>query len=365
MMPPGLVVATAVTLTTVFEAGEERCFRIPSLFLTSRGTLLAFAENRTATCGDTDGVHSLVVKRSLDLGRTWSAAVTVVTKDTVSNPCPAEVDGVVLLHFDTRNNPQPELHGVDCQATSNDDGLTWDDWAPVEYPPLVNDGGLIGPSPGAMTSNGRLHFLTRFDKKTNLYYSDDKGQSWIGSTQTIEGVDECSIAPLGGDQVLANCRTSQNNRAQFVIDGARGPPLIGDLSYPEGLIDPGCQGSLVSHGGRFFLSNNNSTEARTNLTVKVSEDDGRTWDRGVPITEPNTPSAYSQLAVLSSAMASRNKNSHCDCDCDCDSSSEEPVLLGLLFENGEDSPYDRISFTTLEVAPAPFGARKNKRTTTS
>ena len=58
----------------VFKAGEGNyfCFRIPALAFTAKGTLLAFAEGRrTPLCLDHGDVH-IVLKRSTDLGQTWS-----------------------------------------------------------------------------------------------------------------------------------------------------------------------------------------------------------------------------------------------------------------------------------------------------
>ena len=68
----------------VFKAGEQGydCFRIPSLLFTSKGTLLAFAEGRgrqSKSCADHGDVH-IVLKRSSDLGHTWSNLSVVYTE---------------------------------------------------------------------------------------------------------------------------------------------------------------------------------------------------------------------------------------------------------------------------------------------
>ena len=70
-----------ITQTQVYAAGEGgyHCFRIPALLLTGKGTLLAFAEGRgqhTQVCADHGDVH-IVVKRSSDLGQTWSSLAIV------------------------------------------------------------------------------------------------------------------------------------------------------------------------------------------------------------------------------------------------------------------------------------------------
>lgn len=72
----------AVNQSVVYKNGELGyfCFRIPVLHLTSKNTLLAFAEGRnTSGCGDHGDVH-IVLKRSMDYGKTWSPLSVVYTE---------------------------------------------------------------------------------------------------------------------------------------------------------------------------------------------------------------------------------------------------------------------------------------------
>lgn len=52
-------------------SGGYHTYRIPSLIVTRKGTLLAFAEGRKAGRGDTGDIDMLM-RRSLDGGETWS-----------------------------------------------------------------------------------------------------------------------------------------------------------------------------------------------------------------------------------------------------------------------------------------------------
>lgn len=80
--------------TVVYKAGDlnYNCFRIPSLLFTSKGTLLAFAEGRgqhTKSCADHGDVH-IVLKRSTDLGHTWSNLSVIYTEyphNTIGSAC--------------------------------------------------------------------------------------------------------------------------------------------------------------------------------------------------------------------------------------------------------------------------------------
>mmetsp|Transcript_31107 Transcript_31107/g.40017 ORF Transcript_31107/g.40017 Transcript_31107/m.40017 type:complete len:120 (-) Transcript_31107:46-405(-) len=109
------------------------------------------------------------------------------------------------------------------------------------------------------------------------------------------------------------------------------------IQYPNELIDPNCQGSMISipntnsnNGGGdevvLYLSNDNSTSSRVHLTVKKSLDNGVTWDQGKLIW--NGPSAYSQLV-------SWKQNNQ-----------DDVYTLGVLFELGESSSKQGIGFVT-------------------
>ena len=126
--------ADSVQETVVYEAGKDgyHTYRIPALIATSKGTLLAFCEGRKTSRQD-HGDVDLVLKRSTDGGKTWSAQQLIheeggEKKVTIGNPCPV-VDaetGVIWLPLTRDNNSVLML-------SSADDGVTWslDDDTPV------------------------------------------------------------------------------------------------------------------------------------------------------------------------------------------------------------------------------------------
>jgi len=78
--------AAELTPVVVFVKGEAGyyCHKIPYLFLTAGNTLLAFAEARGkggSSCDDFTGTD-LVVKRSYDLGITWTALEVVYSNSS-------------------------------------------------------------------------------------------------------------------------------------------------------------------------------------------------------------------------------------------------------------------------------------------
>ena len=97
----------AAAETVVFRSGADgyHTFRIPALVSTRKKTLLAFCEGRRGGRGDSGNID-IVVKRSHDHGRTWSAALPVADfgGDTIGNPAPVvdRTTGVIWLAL-TRN----------------------------------------------------------------------------------------------------------------------------------------------------------------------------------------------------------------------------------------------------------------------
>src|SRR5262249_14404804 len=64
--------------TPIFVAGRDgyHTYRIPSLLVTRKGTLLAFCEGRKTSRGDTGDID-LLLKRSYDGGKTWAKTQVV------------------------------------------------------------------------------------------------------------------------------------------------------------------------------------------------------------------------------------------------------------------------------------------------
>lgn len=329
--------------TPVFWQGlaGSACYRIPSVIQTPRGTLLAFSEARLKNCGD-QGQHDLVVRRSFDGGLSWGPVATVVAgrspcagcPPAVSNPSPVIVRGrpddgsyysAILLAFDTMNNPTSSHHGRDEQLWSEDDGATWGRRANLSY--SANRGGLLGPSVGLQADDGTLYYSYIAPAAPHLHHllwSADEGVTWT-SSDGVAGLGECAIAflvsPADG-RILMNCRTGSHRRAQLVWS-ARGTPLT-NVSFPAGLSDAGCQGSVINERGTLYLSNAADARARAHLTVKRSVDRGASWSAGVDV-HPG-PAAYSQLVGLGAGRG-----------------------VGVLFEAGKASPYEAICWKAVDV----------------
>ena len=70
------------------------------------------------------------------------------------------------------------------------------------------------------------------------------------------------------------------------------------------LVDPGCNASIIRYTSinngddknRLLFSNANKKDSRSNMTIRVSYDEGKTWTAGKTIYSGG--SAYSSMSIL-------------------------------------------------------------------
>lgn len=331
--------------------GGYQCFRIPAIVSTAKGSLLAFAEARKNNCGDAGNID-LVVRRSQDGGKSWSALMLVWDDgdNTCGNPAPV-VDrltgNIVLLstwNLGTDHEPQI-IRGTSKDTrrifvlSSADDGLSWSTpreiTADVKLPNWTWY--ATGPCNGIQIRSGKYKgrlvipsdHIEAGTKKyfSHTIYSDDGGISWkLGGTTPTDMVNECTVAELPKGILLLNMRNYNATRirqtATSIDGGATWSALQGDTT----LVEPVCQASMIWYdykGRKPFLafSNPASAASRTNMTVRISYDKGKTWARNNTVYKG--PSAYSNLVVLP------NGN------------------LACFYEAGLKTPYEGIVFQEL------------------
>ncbi|NED98885.1 sialidase family protein [Phytoactinopolyspora halotolerans] len=330
--------------------GEYHTYRIPALTVTPSGTVLAFAEARVDGAGDAGEIH-LVLRRSLDRGRTWEPArlVTAEPGFTRGNPAPV-VDrrtGTIVLLF-TQN---PAEHGeTDVCAgiadrtvwitRSTDEGLTWT--APEEITSQVKEPSwtwyATGPCHGTQLRTGRLvvpcdhavgvaHDRWSDPFRSHVIVSDDGGRSWRIGGVLPDGTNESTVAALSGEPaggVYINARNHNGKQLRGYAYSADGGDTFGELRWHEELIEPTCQGSVVEGPEGVLVFSNPAGTERKRLTIRASRDGGGSWSAGQVVHAG--PSAYSDLAL-----------------------TDDGHLL-CLYERGDDRPYDRLRLARLPVA---------------
>lgn len=134
-------------------------------------------------------------------------------------------------------------------------------------------------------------------------YSDDHGETWHMGQLVGPGSDENKVVELSDGTLMLNIRAKPARRVAWSNDG--GATWTGLRDEPL-LPDPGNNGSIIRlapdappsdpRAHWLLFSNTESTTSRTNLTVKRSCDDGRTW----PVRRTVEPgaAAYSTLTML-------------------------------------------------------------------
>ena len=225
--------AAAPTATIVFSNGTDGypIYRIPSLICTPKGVLLAFCEARS---GNDQSPTDMVLRRSLDGGKTWQGMQVLVkaVPEAAMDPTVVfdRVTQELVLIYD-RWPVTPEGHeagdatphrkpglGRDSITTwimtSRDDGATWspprDITSTTKRPGWMET--IHGPGVGIQTRSGRLLIPCAKNEgepwSNYAIYSDDHGKTWqLSDNEMGPGVNETQVVELADGTLLLNMRS--------------------------------------------------------------------------------------------------------------------------------------------------------------
>jgi sialidase-1 len=334
--------------TAVFTSSEGgyHTYRIPSLLVSTKGTLLAFCEGRKNGRSDT-GKIDLVLKRSSDGGKSWGGLQVVWAdgENTCGNPCPVldSRTGTIwmLMTHNLGSDTQAMIETKKSKGSrtvwvckSEDDGKTWT--RPVEITKDVKKPSwtwyATGPGVGIQLKTGRLVVPcdncvegTRA-QESHVIYSDDSGKTWKLGGVVGPKCNECQVVELTDGRVMLNMRSYHGDSRRRVAFSKDGGETFSEPVADKELIEPVCQASILrlpgKNGGILFA--NPSSTKREKMTVKLSRDDGKTWPHARLLHAG--PSAYSCLAVLPDGT------------------------IACLYERGEKSAYETITLARFRGA---------------
>jgi sialidase-1 len=319
--------------------GGYHTYRIPAVLVTGKGTVLAFCEGRKKGASDTGDID-VVLRRSTDGGRTWGP-LQIVWDDagnTCGNPCPVleRSTGTIWLLLTHNLGQDTEAAIVDGKSKgsrtvwvtkSTDDGATWA--KPVEITAQVKRPEwtwfATGPGVGIQLRDGRL--VIPCDNKvagtrarqSHVIYSDDKGTTWKLGGVVGPNCNESQVLERSDGSLLLNMRSYRANKRRLVATSSDGGLTWSKPVEDPVLIEPVCQASILRHPGKgLVLFSNPASTRREKMTVRLSDDDAKTWTAARLLHEG--PAAYSCLTVLPDGT------------------------VGCLYERGTRGPYETITF---------------------
>lgn len=319
---PGQAHAPLFQRITLARPGDlgVHTYRIPALAVAKDGTLLASYDARIDAAHDLPGNIDVMLRRSRDMGRSWSAPQRVVHYgDGIGAG-----DSSLLVDRDTGRiflfyayaprgigfATSQSGNATDSSTTlhpryvwSDDNGASWqgprDLTATIKSPTWK---GMFATSGHGLqlfndqAARGRLIQPYVFRGPDNLnhvvnIYSDDHGASWKAGVPIGDNLDESKAVELADGTVMENMRSSDPRmhtrmRARSHDGGIHFGPVAPEPQLPDPhnngdiirVAPLGAPGQAKAHW--LLFSNTADPHERRRLTLRLSCNDGRTWNAG-------------------------------------------------------------------------------------
>ena len=309
-------------LKTAFEkvlgrSGEDGYFRfrIPAV-LSAPGGLLFAMEARCENKGDWGNIDIQVlisdgenIRKVLLIGdgRNGAAGEMHTYNNPVLVPDGERVHLLYCLNYERM-----------FIRTSADGGVTWGEEREITRYIRAFDFDwnvcAVGPGHGVKMKNGRLaaavwladgkaHGMIRdhFPSVAGVMYSDDGGETWQcgGIASGMKNASETTVAELSDGRLLVNFRNENENRRRVLAYSDNGGRTLTGIHSHPALTDPVCFGSMVSEGDNVWFINCDNEKGRKNLTVRLSEDGGDTWQS---VWHVDDMGGYADLAVKGKSL---------------------------------------------------------------
>lgn len=313
------------------------CYRIPAITTAPDGTLLAAIDERMGSCrdlGQNEDIN-IVFRRSFDHGKTWTEMQTLLDfplGQSASDPSFVidQQNKKVFLFYNYMdlNNHQGEYRIQ--LITSSDNGGSWslplDITDQIFKPEWKNSFVFVTSGNGTQTQDGTLlHTLVHVGEKAGYVFGSlNGGKNWILMSPPLMPADESKIIELLNGKWMVNARVNGLGVRFIHHSSDQGKTWRG---YPDqSLIDPGCNGAalnIVDKGkvtSKLLFINPSTSSSRKNLTLKTSDDLGKTWKDAIVI--------YTGSSAYSSATITKSNQ------------------LGIFFERDD---YTKMTFTLINL----------------
>lgn len=361
------------------QSGDDNVntFRIPGLVTTNSGSLIAVYDIRWDNSRDLPGNIDVGMSRSTDGGKTWGPMRTIMDMgndpnfrgEGIGDPC-ILVDrntgtiwvSAVWSHgnrgwWGSGPGLTPDQTGQWMMVKSDDDGRTWSE--PINNTMQIKNPDwcflLQGPGKGICMSDGTLVFPAQYQDPPNsekrnvhrlphstIVYSRDHGNTWSIGTGAFDDTTESQVIELEDGRLMLNCRYNRTKMRAVLTSDDLGQTWHTHESHLTQLTEPGaCMGSLI-HLGRelawrglngsyrnqpILFSNPNSLQAREKITIKASQDMGKSWpDPNQVLLDDGIGRGYSCMTVI------------------------DEQTIGILYEGSQsDLTFQRIKLADLNL----------------
>ena len=302
---------------------DVHTYRIPGIITTNNGTLISVYDIRRNGGVDLQEDIDIGINRSTDGGQTWEPMKVIMDMGEWGGKPQSENgigDPAILLdeqtntiwvaaiwaygHPGKRNwwaskpGIKPALTSQLMLAKSEDNGLTWSE--PINITPSVKDPKwhllLQGPGRGITMKDGTLVFPAQYKDEqempySTILYSKDHGKTWKLGRGAKSNTTESQVVELSDGSLMLNMRDNRGNSPKGRTGkGTRsiattidfGKTWMEHSTSGKDLIEPVCNAGLLKHRyqGKDLLIfiNPHDQYVRKNMTVKISMDEGMTWD---------------------------------------------------------------------------------------
>ena len=300
-------------------------FRIPSIIITNKGTLLVASENRVST-EDRDEID-IVISRRLDNNSSWEIR-RVWKNDSMSygrsmNPVflidRKGVRGLVgrvflfTCHFKQNvsyaNTAKPDEFDI-VYKYSDDDGATWSpEYSLKEFCDLNKYDTIIPSAANGIQLDDGTFVLPLMIAKDEIWYSGiaylkPDTDKWVFSKATSNANDnECTVYIDNQGETILDCRTAEKVRRKYIYDWNTDEWTLLTAPIPVNLNIKAEITACKVDGMNFFITCFCDTKQslRENITLYGSTD-AIHWKKICLIQEGMCHFAYANAACYGNKM---------------------------------------------------------------